>query len=198
MPSEVEFKNRSAEQIKVIPKGMSEKRWEQLTIYPGGGYNIKDSISEGNDIAFGVYARPKGGRVDELIGEFRVDNPPIAAAETWNLSPGHTYKAAQGSFMNDGKAYKTMYYGGKTYAARSERYVSLGDYKGIVGKVDPSKADYKSAGDARILNDNNQSYTFYTLDTNSAFDKSLPYIEHSYLGEGYGTKAWQFTFKDWA
>ena len=200
MQSEVEFKNRSAEQIKVIPKGKSQKRWEQLTIYPGGGYNIKDSIVDAfDDIQFDVYARPKGGRVDELIGEFGVDNPSLAAAKTWNLSPGYAYKAVQGSFTQDGKVYKTMYPANEIYSNNiHRRWMPLSDNQGIIGIVDPTKADYKRQEIGKKAYSYDYAFTYYSLDTNAAFDKSLPYIEHSYLGEGYGTKAWQFTFKDWA
>ena len=191
MPSQANFENNTAEQIIIKPLGKSDHSWKQFTLNPKDKKEVRDSIS-GVDIAFSVYAKQNGGKADTLIGDFQVDNPS-PSPHTWNISRGDVYKATPVSYSVRANNYQTEYSGGNA-SSNHEIPPVLSDKIGIVGQVHRSKFNFWSKV---TVNGNSDTY-FYTLDANSAFDKSIPYIEHGYLGDGNGAKTWQFNFKDWA
>ena len=190
-PSQANFENNSARPITIKPLDKSAKSWKQFTLNPKDKKQVRDYIV-GDDIKFGVYAKPINGTSDALLGEFVVHNPTFSNAGTWNYSPGVAYKASQGLFKIDGKTYKTEYAGDKTSL---DKFAMFSSDKGIVGKADTTRFEKKIRNyDASTRT---AYYYYYTTNTNSAFDKSMPYFEHAYLGDGNGAKTWEFNFKDW-
>ena len=128
-----------------------------------------------------------------MLGKFSVGNPSLGQACTWNFSPDLVQKGITGKYAIRGKTYKTEYSGALSLTGK---FTQFKDKRGIVGKVDKNKFEdhqmYRPAGQNR-----HTDYLYYTTNAYSAFDKSVPYFVHDYLGDKNGAKTWEFIIKDW-
>jgi hypothetical protein len=191
MNTEINFKNETAKPVTISPINSSVGRWSRFTLKPGEEFRrVSDSNGgSGNyDIEFRVEVNPKGQRNDVLIGRFRADNPWIRPYYIQSLDESVWYGETRDQndpIIRNKQSFYTQY-----FKSDSRIETDRGD-KGIFGKADKDKMklfnDIESSGEDIELVEK-----YYTATANSAFDQELPFAKVVNLGDGRGTKAWNF------
>ncbi len=187
-PTQINIKNNLANDILISPINSSVGRPNFLTnISNGVTKSIRDSNGgSGNyDLEFSIKVLTPG-KSDELIGEFRADNPWLTSYYVEALTDGvHYGKSSENDpLIQNGIKYITIYETGKQRTDKGDA--------GLFGKADVLKMELV------IKKDDADPYVFCTEAKNGAFDKSVPYVEVENLGDLNGAKTWNFTVQSWA
>ena len=189
-PTQINIKNNLANDILISPINSSVGRPNFLTnISNGVTKSIRDSNGgSGNyDLEFSIKVLAPG-KPDELIGEFRADNPWLFSYYVEALTDGVHYGKSSENDPLLKKDIKDKY---RTIYEKNEQRTDKGD-TGLFGKADTSKMEIVQVPDSGY------GLLFCTEAKNGAFDKSVPYIEVENLGDLNGAKTWNFTVQSWA
>ena len=187
-PTQINIKNNLSNDILISPIKSSVGRQNFMTnIANGATKSIRDSNGgSGNyDLEFSIKVLAPG-KPDELIGEFRADNPWFypyyVEALTKNIWYSQSRSESDPWIIND-KQYLTNYKDGRQETDKGD--------KGMYGKADEDKMITRSDSDDPTIE------YYYTQAKNGAYDKSIPCIEVENLGVVDGAKTWNFTVQSW-